>query len=154
MCGIVFLIWFHRAYANLEPLGAGRLTYSAGWAVGCWFVPILNLFRPVQIAQTIWRNSDPDAVTKEDIRLAASANSALIGGWWAMWLISNVLSRISASMAGAVKSPESLKAATVASMIAEWATTLAALLALAVVMGINDRQTERAEALRARTGLL
>ncbi|MBM3996772.1 MAG: DUF4328 domain-containing protein [Planctomycetes bacterium] len=31
------------------------LTYTSGWAVRCWFVPILNFYRPVQIAQEIWR---------------------------------------------------------------------------------------------------
>lgn len=30
----VFLLWFHRVHANLEPLGAPYLAYSSGWAVG------------------------------------------------------------------------------------------------------------------------
>src|SRR5215510_14201591 len=43
--GIVFLAWFHRAHLNLPALGARGLTYTSGWAIGAWFVPILNLFR-------------------------------------------------------------------------------------------------------------
>jgi hypothetical protein len=149
---IVFVIWFYRAHANLEPLGAGHLTYSPGWAAGCWFVPILNLFRPLQIAQEIWRNSDPNTVPVEDLHLARPTNSALLGFWWALWIISNVIANISVRMAWAVNSPESLRAATIAGMIAEVANIVAAILAVAVVISIDARQTARAEALRARAG--
>jgi Domain of unknown function (DUF4328) len=104
----------------------------------------------VQIAQEIWRNSDPDAVAGENIRLEASANSALIGSWWASWIISNVISNISVRMEWSVNSPESLQAATGAAMVAEAATIVAAALALAVVSAIDARQTARAEALHGR----
>jgi hypothetical protein len=57
-------------------------------------------------------------------------------------------------MALSATSPEAFRAASVASMIAEVATILAAMLALAVVIAIEARQTARAEALRARADLL
>jgi hypothetical protein len=41
---VVFLVWFYRVHANLTALGAGPLKYTSGWAVGCWFVPILCFF--------------------------------------------------------------------------------------------------------------
>jgi LSD1 subclass zinc finger protein len=54
---IVFVIWFYRAHANLKSLDARHLRYTSGWAVGYWFIPIMNLFRPVQVAQEIWRTA-------------------------------------------------------------------------------------------------
>jgi len=45
--GVAFLVWFYRAHANLSGLGAEYLTYSPGWAVGWFFVPIFSLFRPL-----------------------------------------------------------------------------------------------------------
>ena len=57
---VLFLMWFSRAYQNVERLGGGPLRYGRGWAIGAWFVPVLNLFRPKQIANDIWRGSDPD----------------------------------------------------------------------------------------------
>src|SRR5262249_35800647 len=141
------VIWFHRAHANLEPLGARHLTYTSGWAAGCWFVPILNLFRPVQIAQEIWRNSDPNALVEEDLHRPTSANSVLIGFWWPLWIITKVTSTIRFRMRLALNWPETLRAATAVSMIAEVATVLAAMLALAVVTGNDARQSARAEAL-------
>jgi hypothetical protein len=140
---ILFVIWFYRVHANLEPLGARNLKYTSGWAAGCWFVPFLNLVRPVQIAQEIWRNSDPNAIKGE----AATGSSALIGFWWAGWIISSVIGNIAGRMTLAVDSPESLRAATAVSMVDDVITIIAALLAVAVVASIDARQTARAEAL-------
>ena len=55
---VLFLMWFSRAYQNVERLGGGPFRYGRGWAIGAWFVPILNVFRPKQIANDIWRGSD------------------------------------------------------------------------------------------------
>ncbi|MBN2680940.1 MAG: DUF4328 domain-containing protein [Bacteroidales bacterium] len=42
---ITFIQWFRRAYFNLH-LKTKNLSSSEGWAAGCWFVPVLNLFKP------------------------------------------------------------------------------------------------------------
>ena len=136
---IVFLVWFYRVHANQRPLSAEKTTYSSGWAVGFWFVPILNLVRPVQIAQEIWRNSNPDS--------DASGNSPLVGLWWAMWLVCNVANNIAARMMWNSNTPASLQAGSAADMIAGALTALATLLAFAVVSAIDARQNARAYAL-------
>jgi Domain of unknown function (DUF4328) len=56
---IVFILWFFRAYRNLGRLGINGLRWSERWAVGAWFVPLLNFVRPKSIANDIWRGSDP-----------------------------------------------------------------------------------------------
>src|SRR4051812_7498049 len=55
---IAFIAWFYRAYMNIERLGARDLRASKGWSIGAWFVPILNLVRPKQLMDDIWRASD------------------------------------------------------------------------------------------------
>jgi hypothetical protein len=35
------------------------MRWSAGWAIGAWFVPVLSLVRPKAILNDIWRASDP-----------------------------------------------------------------------------------------------
>ena len=59
IAAIFFIAWLRRAYANLRALGVESLRFGTGWAVGAWFVPILNLFRPVQIVNDVWRGSHP-----------------------------------------------------------------------------------------------
>jgi hypothetical protein len=143
---IVFLCWFHRVHGNLQPLNSPDLSYTSGWAVGFWFVPILNLYRPVQIAQVVWRNSDPETV-EGDAAAGGAGKSALIGFWWAMWIISNIVSNVAVRSSWAVQSPESLRVATQISMVADVLSLPTALLAFAVVSAIDARQTARAEAL-------
>lgn len=58
---IFFIRWLHRAYANIVPLGAQYPRYSTGTAIWSWFVPILNLWRPKQVINDVWRASDPEA---------------------------------------------------------------------------------------------
>src|SRR5664279_2860174 len=45
---VCFSMWFHRAYRNLPTLVNGQLLTTPGWAVGSFFIPFLNLFRPYQ----------------------------------------------------------------------------------------------------------
>ncbi|MBW2278874.1 MAG: DUF4328 domain-containing protein, partial [Deltaproteobacteria bacterium] len=61
--------------------------YAPGWAVGSWFVPIMNLFRPVQMMGDVFRIS-------ASIRADSSPRGmpGLVQAWWAAWLLSAVLS--------------------------------------------------------------
>ena len=43
---VVFGIWIVRANKNARALGAKNLSASPGWALGYFFVPILNLWKP------------------------------------------------------------------------------------------------------------
>ena len=58
---VLFIRWFRRAYRNLPALGAEPLRFKSWWTIGGWFIPIANLFRPKEMANDIWRASDPDA---------------------------------------------------------------------------------------------
>jgi len=79
--GVAFLVWFWRAYRNLDALGLPT-RYSTGWSVGGWFVPVLNLVRPKQLANDLW-----GAVTAARYGAAEPpGGSALPGFWWAAWL--------------------------------------------------------------------
>lgn len=75
---VAFCLWVHRVYRNLPALGAVGLKYSPRWAVGGWFVPILNIWRPYQVMREIWRNTAP-----------AGQGWDLLKIWWGLWLISN-----------------------------------------------------------------
>jgi hypothetical protein len=85
--GIVyFLRWFRRAYANLERVGE-NIAYSEGWAVGAWFVPFLNLWRPYQIMKEIWYK------TRQVYGTVADEDHRLVKIWWIVFLIRGFLER-------------------------------------------------------------
>ena len=58
---VYWLVWLHRSYANLSAVGVRKTRFTAGWAVGYWFVPIANLWRPYQVMKDLWLRSQSAA---------------------------------------------------------------------------------------------
>ena len=140
---IVFIVWFRRAYRNLPALGARRLKFKPGWAVGAWFVPILNLFRPVQIASDIWAASDPALPDTPDTPWQTQKVSPLIGFWWASWLIANFTGRATFTL-NEGQTLDALQSTNTGWLVADVTSAIASAFAIAVVWKITQRQEERA----------
>lgn len=77
LTAISFLVWFYRAYQTVN-LAIGT-AHSPDQAVWTFLVPILNLYRPYQIATEIWRKSSPN---DEDY-----GHSGLLIAWWGLWVL-------------------------------------------------------------------
>jgi hypothetical protein len=88
---ITFILWFRRAYYNLHQK-VTYLNYSEGWAAGAWFVPIVFWFYPLQIMKELY-NETHELLEKNQIQPKAKNNQLLIGCWWALWIIVELLSR-------------------------------------------------------------
>jgi hypothetical protein len=142
-CVVGFLIWYGRAYRNLARLGAGGLRWGKRAVIVYWFVPILNLFRPKQVVNDIWRASDPG--------LPAVANywrdqrvPALLHWWWALWLISSFVSNIFFRRSlDAADSPSELVSIATSYVVIDVIEIVPAVLAMLVVRKIANRQEER-----------
>jgi hypothetical protein len=87
-------MWKYRAYANLSALGARWLRGGPGMAVGSYFIPIYNLFGPYRYMVELWKASDPGVgVTTPSSRWAVRS-PALIGLWWAAWILSGLIGQL------------------------------------------------------------
>ncbi|HEX2195891.1 MAG TPA: DUF4328 domain-containing protein [Actinomycetota bacterium] len=86
--GIPFIFWLRRAYRNLGALGVRRLRIRPGWAVGAWFVPILNAIRPKSIVNDVWRASDPALPRDLAMPPDGAPVAPVINWWWAAFLVS------------------------------------------------------------------
>jgi hypothetical protein len=113
---IFFIMWFRRAYYNLQKFGPPYPDHSEGWASGAWFVPFLNLIRPVQIMREIW-DLTPNALREPSARKELPGGG-MISFWWATWLIGNI-------------------AANIASRIDEFGSNASAIFILQVISGIS-----------------
>jgi hypothetical protein len=90
---VLVAMWIHRAHANLHEAGLSvDLDFTPGWAVGWYFIPIANLFKPYQAMRELW-----NASTTRGESFSASAPAA-INAWWATWIIGNIISNISTRM--------------------------------------------------------
>lgn len=87
-----FIGWFYRAYRNLPRRGLSDLRFGPGWAIGGWFVPIWNFFRPKQIANDIWRGSFHEHDDGPSWRDAPV--SPLVHWWWGTWIAGSLIAWI------------------------------------------------------------
>ncbi len=138
---ILFIMWFHRVHRNLPALGAMHLKYSPGWTMGSWFVPIMNLFRPYQVMVEVWHGSLPEQNSnKTFVDHIDRGSHALVGWWWAAYIIMGIFDQISTRITMAADTVQSLIVADWAIIIASTITIPAALLAISLVKKIDRNQ--------------
>jgi hypothetical protein len=140
--GAVFFIrWFLDAYRNVNALGGTR-DHTEKWAGWAWFVPFLNLWRPKQIANEIWRASDPEHPNEHPSE--TSPVWGVLTLWWLFWLASNFASNVATRLAFNGNTAESLRNSTAAYLAGDSLDIIAAALAIVVIRSVTARQEERA----------
>lgn len=140
---VFFSQWMHRAYKNLSALGATRLRFTPGWAVGNFFIPFINLVYPLYAMREIWHISNPND------RYHRSRPDRwpvpLIGTWWAFYIVMNLLSNFSFRMTFMEENPAKVIAGEWLGIAGNVLSIPAALLAMAVIRRIDEFQTEKAK---------
>ena len=114
--GITFIQWFRRAYYNLH-LKAERLSFTEGWAAGCWFVPILSLYRPNQIMKELYQETQR-LLSQKNKNYAQNLTTHSIGWWWALWIISSFMGQFLFRYSSKAETIDELITSTIASIIA------------------------------------
>ncbi len=95
-CVVAFLFWFYRAHQNLTFGGLSSLRYTHGWAVGSFFIPILNFVLPYRAMGEVYKGSlalteDMDIESWQSLPL-----SPLVNWWWVLFwarVVSSTISR-------------------------------------------------------------
>lgn len=139
-CAIVFLMWFHRAHKNLKAGGLNDLKYTPGWAVGGFFVPILNLVRPYQVMKEVWTGSEHLSGDDWANPWKADSPAPLVGWWWALLLISTCIDRASFRLTLLADDIWEFLTAAQVTLAADLMNIPAAFLALLMVRRITDLQ--------------
>ena len=137
---VLFLIWIHRAHKNLASLHATDLRFTPGWAVGWFFVPIMSLFRPYQVASEIHKASDPNVDTTDAISRKNVATSPIVGWWWAFFLISNFVANIALRTVFSGEELSDLLTSTYAYMVSDAVDIVHILIAILMVRRIGQFQ--------------
>lgn len=137
LTGLVYLAWFRRAHRNATAL-VGPLRQSSGWAVGAWFVPVLNLVRPKQMHDDVWRASATAADASPEAWRDVP-RSRLVTAWWAAFLFAAFLGRM-AALPATEETAETLRSSSQTFLAADLFGIVTALLAWRVVRTITARQ--------------
>jgi hypothetical protein len=89
---VVISMWIHRAHRNLHEAGYPGLSYTPGWAVGWFFIPIANLFKPFQAMRSLWSESHGIGDSY------AAPAPGMLSAWWGCWIAGNILGNVSMRM--------------------------------------------------------
>jgi hypothetical protein len=134
---VVFLMWLHRSSKNLPAFGQWNSpSHSAAWAVGSFFVPIVNLFVPYQAIKEVWQKSRPSESQSFSF---STSPPGFFPPWWGFWLASNIATNIYFRMIGAELGRETVA---VVGIVSEILSIVAAGLAIQVIREIDRRQQE------------
>jgi hypothetical protein len=144
VAAFVFIRWFHRAYANLPAVGIEELGHSPVWAIGAWFVPIVSLVWPKQIADEIWRGSDPSLEPEQGRNWRQGKVPVLVGVWWLAYLASSLLVGAGWELWGGAETYSDIKLAAVVEVTGNALGVLSGALAYVVVDRTSERQQARA----------
>lgn len=138
---VVFLMWLYRVSHNVAAFGEST-QHSPGWAVGSFFVPIINLFVPYQAVKDVWKKSEPSGA---DAFSYGVSPPGFFPAWWGFWIASNITSNAYFRMTLA-EAP--LEASAMIGILSEFLSMAAAFFAIKVVKEIDRRQEERARNLQ------
>jgi hypothetical protein len=141
VCIVTFIMWFRRGYYNLHQR-VSNLSHSEGWAAGAWFVPFLNLWRPVQIMSEMNRETQT-LLVKEKLTEPNKRLGILIAVWWTVWLASGVFNVIIQSIySGDRISPtlDELVGETYENLYTTYATIPAAILVILVIRSYSKME--------------
>jgi len=87
---VLLIIWMWRVAKNALDAGRRDPRFAPGWTIGGWFIPLANLVIPGLILQDLWRGSDPSIERGDPMWRLRAKGSALVGWWWATWVLSLV----------------------------------------------------------------
>jgi len=86
---ISYLAWLSRAVDNIPSLTGRTPQNTPRWAIGWWFVPFANLFKPYQVVKEVQL-----LLAQPGVRVG----TALTLAWWLTWAIGNVFAGITSRL--------------------------------------------------------
>jgi hypothetical protein len=142
----VFIGWVGRAQRNLPALGATGLPYAPRQAMVAFLVPGSNLVRPLAVLGGLWNASDPrhPGAAWRQARMPAR-----VWWWWVLLVAAVVAEATARGLTLWSGGPLDLGPAMRVLVVGQLLTIAAAVVGIAVVLGVNTRQEAAAWA-RAR----
>lgn len=133
LLGIITVItmfrWIHRAIKNLRVFSKQvPITFTPGWAVGWFFVPLANLSKPYQVMKEIWLASHQNPI----------APHGLVNWWWGLTLLSNSLGRVAGRLALRADDVSGYTASAVAYVFSDGLDVLLSVVTLSLVTRIGS----------------
>ena len=131
--------WIYFSAKNVRAFGATGLTIRPGWAVGWYFIPIANLWKPYQAMKEIWQASS------EPLDWQFRPIPGLMPAWWTLWIVSNIADRITFRLANDAVTIDQFKFATALSIASGCVNIALSAVFVTLISRITDLQVDAME---------
>ncbi|MCX7708673.1 MAG: DUF4328 domain-containing protein [Clostridia bacterium] len=145
---ILFLVWVNRSNKNLAPLGVSYKQFSSGWAVGWFFVPIANIYKPYRVVSEIWDSCSSIRVSVNGVNFTQKTPGGIVGLWWGMWLLSNFAGQLAFRLTMRAGTMNTIYAASVVSVISDITSIISEFASAYLVYKITSLQIEKHNSLQ------
>lgn len=134
VAGVSILAWIRLANKNARALGATDMEFTPNWAIGWYFIPVANLWKPYQAMAEIWQASGGSKSWKTE------SVPGILVIWWFVWLASNIFGRLAFQLTRKAEEIPELQDASLALMASDVISVFLSLAFLEVVKDISRRQ--------------
>ncbi|HWA15914.1 MAG TPA: DUF4328 domain-containing protein [Gemmatimonadales bacterium] len=76
---LLYFNWLYNSVRNVAEVRGKPTTVTQGWAIGYWFIPIINLYRPYRTMVELWEKSSQG--------IAVKMLPPPIALWWLTYLL-------------------------------------------------------------------
>ena len=88
---VLIIIWLNQAFDSAASRGATGTTWSSGWAVGGWFIPLANLVIPKLVFNEVDRMSRPELAPEPIGTTWKGMPRTLVGDmWWVLYVAGTI----------------------------------------------------------------
>ena len=130
--GIIFLMWVYRMCRNAHSIENAKLDITPGWAVGWYFVPVANLWKPYQAMKETYEAF----INREN-------DSMILPLWWFAWIVASIMARVSTRFATETDTLDQImtgvQVTIITDVIAVFLDVVAILMVVTVSRACNER---------------
>ena len=81
---VVFIVYLYRASKNTELWNISSRTWTPGWTIAGWFIPLANLVIPALVVTDTWKRT-PEAPTSG--AADSGTSTGIVWWWWVLFVI-------------------------------------------------------------------
>lgn len=141
IAAVCFILWFYRAYKNLDHITNLPRSYGDSWTAWGFIVPILSLYRPYAIMDEIRDRSEYRWDEKPELFVDRNRPEARVKLWWGLYLAKVLVESFTARLGWNATTAQETLASVNAEMFGTLLELVAVVPAVMIVQSITALQT-------------
>lgn len=141
---IAFSVWNYRMSSNVYIQQLKGKEFTPGWSVGWFFIPIASLWKPYQAMKENWQGSQYIGHKSDKASWKLNGIPSFVGLWWALWVISSLLSNAEYRMSGKTEDIDGIINLSYFSCFNSLLSIAAAIMAIKIITTLTNLQMNAA----------